>query len=294
MTDADVDGAHIRTLLLTFFYRQMPLLIERGYVYIGLPPLYKLKQGKQELYLKDDAALNDYLIANAVENAEFRYSPDAPPLQGPALERLLHDYNAAREQIDKLSHRADPQLLTTLLDMAPPNGDLWQDPAVAARWIEAIAARINANSLGRPSYTFRVRAADSEHAAALMIERKHHESAARLVSKQAQVRLHGCVETGVKCLADQCVTDRHFREKRNRVLERGQIGLAQVVSGVDAEPGGTRAFGATHAGLEFAPVVVARMRARRTRPECVSAMRCHRSGEGSPTGSSLRRRRCAR
>ncbi|HSC11643.1 MAG TPA: DNA gyrase subunit B, partial [Rhodanobacteraceae bacterium] len=174
MTDADVDGSHIRTLLLTFFYRQMPLLIERGYVYIGLPPLYKLKQGKQELYLKDDAALNEYLIANAVENAEFRYSPDAPPLQGAALERLLHDYAAAREQIDKLSHRADSQLLTTLLDMAPPGADLWQDPVIASRWIEAIAARINANSLGRPNYTFRVRAADADHAAALLIERKHH------------------------------------------------------------------------------------------------------------------------
>jgi len=174
MTDADVDGSHIRTLLLTFFYRQMPLLIERGYVYIGLPPLYKLKQGKQELYLKDDAALNEYLIANAVENAEFRYSPDAPPLQGAALERLLHDYDAAREQIDKLSHRADPQLLTTLLDMTPPGADLWLDPGLATRWVEAIAARINANSLGRPNYAFRVRATDAEHAAALMIERKHH------------------------------------------------------------------------------------------------------------------------
>jgi DNA gyrase subunit B len=174
MTDADVDGSHIRTLLLTFFFRQMPLLIERGYVYIGLPPLYKLKQGKQELYLKDDAALNEYLIANAVENAEFRYSPDAPPLHGPALERLLHDYDAAREQIDKLSHRADPQLMTVLLDMSPPSADLWQDPVLASRWVEAIAARINANSLGRPNYTFRVRAADAEHAAALMIERKHH------------------------------------------------------------------------------------------------------------------------
>jgi len=181
MTDADVDGSHIRTLLLTFFYRQMPLLIERGYVYIGLPPLYKLKQGKQELYLKDDAALNEYLIANAVENAEFRYSPDAPPLQGPALERLLHDYDAAREQIDKLSHRADSQLLTTLLDMPPPNADLWQDPALAARWIDAISARINANSLGRPNYTFRVRAADGEHVAALMIERKHHGISANQV-----------------------------------------------------------------------------------------------------------------
>jgi DNA gyrase subunit B len=176
MTDADVDGSHIRTLLLTFFYRQMPILIERGYVYIGLPPLYKLKQGKQELYLKDDAALNAYLIANAVEGAEFHYSPDAPPLRGAPLERLLHDYETASEQIGRLGHRLDARVLTAMLDLAPPAAEVWQDPAAAAQWVAAIGARINGDGLGRPHYELQVRATAAEHPAALLIERRHHGS----------------------------------------------------------------------------------------------------------------------
>jgi DNA gyrase subunit B len=173
MTDADVDGSHIRTLLLTFFYRQMPVLIERGYVYIGLPPLYKLKQGKQELYLKDDAALNSYLVANAVDGAEFRYSTDAPPLREAALERLLHDYDAATDQIERLSQRCDALILTALLDMPAPAPETWHDPAAGARWVETIAARVNRDGLGRPSYTLRIRA-EGDHPAALLVERRHH------------------------------------------------------------------------------------------------------------------------
>ncbi|HEX7990336.1 MAG TPA: DNA gyrase subunit B, partial [Stenotrophomonas sp.] len=111
MTDADVDGAHIRTLLLTFFYRQMPELIERGFVYIGLPPLYKIKQGKTELYLKDDPALDAYLANNAVENAALIPAAGEPPIEGVALEKLLMTYAAAQETINRNAHRYDRGLL---------------------------------------------------------------------------------------------------------------------------------------------------------------------------------------
>jgi DNA gyrase subunit B len=174
MTDADVDGSHIRTLLLTFFYRQMPELIERGHVYIGLPPLYKIKQGKQELYIKDDAALNEYLISSAVDNAALTYSPDAPPITGVALEKLLRGYQQALDQIAKLAHRFDAAVLNALLEHSPLEPALWADDAAMQTWLTEATARLAASGLGKPHYRLALRVARDEHPAAIEVLREQH------------------------------------------------------------------------------------------------------------------------
>ncbi|WP_395168109.1 DNA topoisomerase (ATP-hydrolyzing) subunit B [Piscirickettsia salmonis] len=138
MTDADVDGSHIRTLLLTFFYRQMPELIDRGYLYIAQPPLYKVKKGKQEYYVKDDAALSDYLTQIALENAQLFVHKDAPAITGGQLANLVQQYKKGAEIIQRLSKRYPAIFLQALVDLPALTDVLFADQAYIATWTQQL------------------------------------------------------------------------------------------------------------------------------------------------------------
>ena len=152
MTDADVDGSHIRTLLLTFFYRQMPALIERGHIYIAQPPLYKIKKGKQEHYVKDDAELNAYLSNLALDGAALFVTQDAPPLQGPGLESLIKKYTEVMAIINRLGRRYDERVLEQLLYSAPLAHAELDDLGRVDTWMATLARRL-AGPADAPRYT---------------------------------------------------------------------------------------------------------------------------------------------
>ncbi|MFU1704206.1 DNA topoisomerase (ATP-hydrolyzing) subunit B [Acinetobacter baumannii] len=134
MTDADVDGSHIRTLLLTFFFRQMPELVERGHIYIAQPPLYKLKKGKQEQYIKDNDALETYLISNAIDELALHISADAPAITGEALAKVIQDYQVSQKSLQRLTLRYPASLLDALLEVDAFKADQNHDQAYVQQW----------------------------------------------------------------------------------------------------------------------------------------------------------------
>jgi DNA gyrase subunit B len=144
MTDADVDGSHIRTLMLTFFFRQMPELIEGGYVYIAQPPLYKVKKGKQETYVKDDPALEEYLTGIALDNAALYPTAEAAPIKGPNLEALINEYREVMRTIDRQSRVFPTAAMEQMIYLPSVDAEKLGDHAFMADWCQKLETRVNA------------------------------------------------------------------------------------------------------------------------------------------------------
>lgn len=156
MTDADVDGSHIRTLLLTFFYRQMPELVQKGHIYIAQPPLYKLKKGKSEQYLKDDAALEAWLAQAALEGAVLDVGKDQPPIQGNALADLMTHYRRIRMILKRLARRYPIAALQILVELLPLSYTQLADQVLMTDFCQQWQQKLNAAQSGDSAYHYRI------------------------------------------------------------------------------------------------------------------------------------------
>jgi DNA gyrase subunit B len=162
MTDADVDGSHIRTLLLTFFFRQMPELLERGHIYIAQPPLYKVQKGKREQYVKDEDELQDHFLQLALDGAELYVNPDAPPLKGESLEKLVRGYREVVARLESLGRVYPVRVTRLFLEMPALSVADLSDEATVQTWIDLLKERFVTDDVG------------VEFEATLQFDQEHH------------------------------------------------------------------------------------------------------------------------
>jgi DNA gyrase subunit B len=175
MTDADVDGSHIRTLLLTFFYRHVPELITNGHVYIAQPPLYKVKRGKQEIYVKDDVALNAMLLASALDGAALHVNSAAPPLSGPGFETLARQYMEVQGIVRRWARRYDERLLEQLIYMPEVTAAEFDRLEWMQGWTRDLALQLNSLSDSPRSYRIEIREVDG-HPSRVLVSKTEHGS----------------------------------------------------------------------------------------------------------------------
>ncbi|MDT0630034.1 DNA topoisomerase (ATP-hydrolyzing) subunit B [Alteromonas sp. W364] len=161
MTDADVDGSHIRTLLLTFFFRQMPEMIERGHIYIAQPPLYKIKKGKQEQYLKDDEAYNNLITSIAIDGASLHINAEAPPIKELALENMVKLYQSTQVMISRMHRRMPVSILKTFIYLDVLTKETLADKTKLSAVGDALIARLATSEDDGQSFTFNINATEN-------------------------------------------------------------------------------------------------------------------------------------
>lgn len=161
MTDADVDGSHIRTLILTFFFRHMRELIERGHIFIAQPPLYKISKGKQQSYLKDEAELDSFLTQVALEGAELHINDQAPPIASEPLGQMVQEYKTVMAMITRLSQIYPAEVLQQLIHEPELDKDMLSQEAAVTAWSEGLQASFSGDhKAGKQKYLITVRRDD--------------------------------------------------------------------------------------------------------------------------------------
>jgi DNA gyrase subunit B len=218
MADADVDGAHIRTLLLTFFYRQMPELIERGHVYIAQPPLYKVAKGKQSRYLKDQAEMDSYLIEEGSSEAELDL-PTGERRMGLDLQALVREAKAFKAGVDRLSQRA-PAFAVEQSALAGLFDETAADPAKAAARLNLYAEEGDGDWTGQPGAQ-----------GAVVFERVRRAVTERVVLEEALIRSLDARRLAERSAAFEGLFDKPavFRRKDKTVTVRGPLDLLEAV-----------------------------------------------------------------
>jgi DNA gyrase subunit B len=184
MTDADVDGSHIRTLLLTFFYRQIPDLIKAGHIYIAQPPLYKVKRGKSEIYVKDDGELNRMLLASALDDAGLHVNGAAPRLSGQGFEALARQYMEVQAIIRRWARRYDERLLEQLIYMPVVTAAQFDRADWMRDWTRDLAQHLNGLSDSPRSYRVDYRQVDGNPARVTVSKTEHGSVTEKTLPKE--------------------------------------------------------------------------------------------------------------
>lgn len=240
MTDADVDGSHIRTLLLTFFYRQVPELIQRGHIYIAQPPLYRVKKGKQEQYITDDNEMDHYLLQIALDDATLHPTAKAPPISSTALEELSRQFRQVQRGIDRLAIRYPRIALDAMLSIAPLESTALNEETQVTQWLENLQKQLNETRLEygplfKTSYSF-----DQEHDLFIpkIIIVEHGNELHRTLGKDffgspdyRQLvslckKIHGLLEEGAYVKrGDKSLVVSTFKEAYQWLIDEGKKGL---------------------------------------------------------------------